>query len=100
MTPLEIEILMHYYIYSTDYLDGVFDITPIQDAIEHLRDESKLLEPTHLTNVYHDPHYRLTERGYAYIQALCNVPLPIQIWVMPAESCSEPKMGDRDACCR
>lgn len=100
MTLLEIKILSHYYIYSTDLSDEGFYDPNIQEAIESLRDKSKLLEPTHLTDVFHDPQYRLTERGHVYLQALLNVPLPIQVWVMPAEPCSEPKMGDRDACCR
>jgi hypothetical protein len=100
MTLLEIKILIHYYIYSTDLPDEGFYDPNIQEAIESLRDKSKLLEPTHLTDVFHDPHYRLTERGYVYLQALLNVPLPIQVWVMPAEPCFGPKSDNLDACKR
>ena len=84
MSPLEIEILLHYYSdFQTDYQDGDFSAPSVQDAIERFRDELNLLEPTQSMDVYHDPHYRITERGRVFVEALCNMPLPVKTWFMP-----------------
>ena len=84
MSPLEIEILLHYYQrFPTDFRDGNFCAPEVQDAIERFRDEYNLLEPTQSMDVYHDPHYRITERGRVFVEALCNMPLPVKTWVMP-----------------
>ena len=83
MSPLEIKIMLHYYCCPTDYRDGDFAAPAVQDAIERFRDELNLLEPTQSMDVYHDPHYRITERGSVFVEALCNMPLPVKTWVMP-----------------
>jgi hypothetical protein len=83
MSPLEIEILLHYYCLPTDYRDGDFSAPAVKNAIERFRDELNLLEPTQSMDVYHDPHYRITERGRVFVEALCNMPLPVKQWVMP-----------------
>ena len=82
MSPLEIEILLHYYRLPTDYRGG--DFTPeVKNAIELLRDEYNLLELTHSMDEFCVPHYTITERGSVFVEALCNMPLPIKMWVMP-----------------
>ena len=84
MSPLEIEILLHYYYCPGDYQDGDFSApAAVQNAIESFRDELNLLEPTQSMDVYHDPHYRITERGRVFVEVLCNMPLPVKQWVMP-----------------
>ena len=83
MSPLEIEILLHYYRCPTDYLDGSFYEPAAEDTIERFRDVHNLLEPTQSMDVYHGPHYQITERGRVFVEALCNMPLPIKTWVVP-----------------
>ena len=83
MSPLEIEILLHYYYCPGDYQNGDFSAPAVEDAIERFRDVHNLLEPTQSMDVHHDPHYRITERGRVFVEALCNMPLPIKTWVMP-----------------
>ena len=83
MSPLEIEIALHYYYSTVDFRGGDFSAPAVRDAIERFRDDYKLLEPTDSMDVYHDPHYRLTARGHAFVEALCRTPLPVQMWVMP-----------------
>src|SRR3990167_7355510 len=83
MSPLEIEILLHYYYCQGDYQDGDFSAPAVKNAIERFRDEYNLVEPTQSMDVYHDPHYRITERGRVFVEALCNMPLPVKTWVMP-----------------
>ena len=84
MSPLEIEILLHYYqCFPTDFRDGNFCEPAVEDAIERFRDTHNLLEPTQSMDVCHEPHYQITERGRVFVEALCNVPLPIKMWVVP-----------------
>ena len=83
MSPLEIEILLHYYRCPTDYRDGDFSAPDVQDAIERFRDTHNLLEPTHSMDEFCEPHYTITERGHVFVEALCNMPLPVKTWVMP-----------------
>ena len=83
MSPLEIEILLHYYYCPVDYQGGDISAPAVKNAIERFRDELNLLEPTQSMDVYHDPHYRITERGRVFVEALCNMPLPVKQWVMP-----------------
>ena len=83
MSPLELMVLLHYRGHTDDFRGGDFSAPAVRDAIERFRDDYKLLEPTESMDVYHDPHYRLTARGHAFVKALCSTPLPVQVWVMP-----------------
>ncbi len=79
MTPLEIEILLHYYTRAAgDYRDGDFSAPAVKDVIDWFK--GSLLEdnPDDAGTAY-----RITDRGRAYIEALTDVQLPIQKWVMP-----------------
>mgnify|MGYP006313255489 FL=1 len=84
MTPLEIEILFHYNSRDTDYRAGDFSAPAVREAISGFRDNTKLLEVVNDNSSYCT--YRLTERGKVYISELCKLPLPVQEWVMPANS--------------
>ena len=90
MTPLEIEILLHYYTRSNDYRDGDFSFPAVRETLDCFREDLNLIEywPED-DNTRPDQTYRLTERGRIYAEALKAVPLPIQIWVMPDTSANE-----------
>jgi len=79
MTPLEIDILLHYYCRAVDYRDGDFSAPAVRSAIDMFRGELELLKPCDEGG----KTYQLTARGLVYVQALQNVPLPVQKWVMP-----------------
>lgn len=82
MTPLEIEILLHYYGHSDDYRQGDFSAPAVRDAIDRFKGHMELLEPEgQLGQVHH--MYRLTERGKVYVEALMVIPLPVKAWKMP-----------------
>lgn len=77
MTPLQIEILLHYNCGSTDYRDGDFSAPAVSEALRQFQVED-LLEPTFKTGVgvMPQPKFALTDRGSAYVAALQAVPLP------------------------
>lgn len=80
MTPLKIEILLHYRVSGTDFRDGNFSAPAVREAINWFISESLLK-----TAVRSDGRrYALTERGEVYVTALCDMPLPIQTWAMPS----------------
>lgn len=76
MTPFELTILIHYYGSVNDFRDGDFS-API---LEHV---FKAMIVSGLLAVGEETKYRITEKGWAFVEALCNTPLPVQKWVMP-----------------
>jgi len=73
MTPLEIQIMLHYYYSPNDY-----NLQPpaVQEAVARFLDKD-LLRLGSITL------YEITERGMAYVEMLKKVPLPICKWVAP-----------------
>lgn len=79
MTPLELEILLHYYCKARDYRDGDFSFPAVREAIESFVRYEKLLVSTPCS----DSAYVITDRGKFYVDHLLNQPLPKQVWVIP-----------------
>jgi len=83
MSPLKLRMLLHYYSGPGDFMDGLFHAPAVRSAIDDLRDKDFLIE-------YGDTDicttYRLTDRGKAFVHALCRLPLPVQCWRMPGGS--------------
>lgn len=82
MTPLEIEILLHYATRATDYRNGDFSAPAVRDAVERFVGAGLLVE----RDPGQTPLYWMLERGHAYVDALCKLPLPVQVWVIPKEA--------------
>jgi hypothetical protein len=80
MTPLEMEILLHYYCRADDYRDGDFSAPAVRAAVDWFKTEELLR-----TDPRETPRtcYVLTERGKVYVEALQKVPLPQHRWVIP-----------------
>lgn len=78
MTPLEIGMLLHIYARA--------DPLPLRSPVHHetlsqfMGDE--LITVRETCEEGRHP-YDLTERGRCYVEALMNVPLPRQEWVVP-----------------
>jgi len=84
MTPLQIEMLLHYYTRPSDYPD--LHHPAQQDAIAYFIDQGyltkiQLHEETPLCVLEYNP----TEKLYAYCEALCRVPEPRQGWIVDME---------------
>lgn len=81
MTPLQIQILLHYHAYASDYPN--LHPPAQQEAVAYFLN-SGFLEKTELEeNMAADtPNYRPTEKLHVYCDALCKVPEPRQKWVV------------------
>jgi hypothetical protein len=67
ITPAIIEVMIHFY-YYTNPTDWPQAYAATMAALE----KADMLERVPLT-----PKYRITEKGRAWIAALCRVPLPV-----------------------
>ena len=84
MTPLQIEILLHYYAKPTDY--PYMDPTSQQEAFKFFIKNRLLvtIDPT-----THGATYIITDKGNAYINALRKMPLPVSVWIIPDQAAPE-----------
>ena len=80
MTPLQLEILLHYYACANDFRDGDFSAPAVREAIDRFKDGEMLT----IDDGKGVATYMLTERGRVYVEAVLAVPLPERRWVMPA----------------
>lgn len=83
MTPLEIDILMHYHCRAEDYPN----LTPPaqQSALQYFLTNGYLEK----TELHEDMpaktmNYTPTEKLPVYCEALCKVPEPKQVWIVGA----------------
>ena len=89
MTPLEIDILLHYYTTPVDYRDGDFSAPAVRKAVDEFVADG-LLRPTKQKSGGIGPlSYETTERAQVFLQALCALPLPELRWVMPTKTTGE-----------
>ena len=79
MSPLKIDILLWYHSRHVDYSDLVSSAH--QEAICYFLNNGYLImmEP----GEEFDMSYKPTEKLHFYVEALCNVPEPVQEWVIP-----------------
>jgi len=82
MTPLQLSILIHYRGAARDYREGDFSAPAVREAINEFVEHSKLLEYTG-GGAGVNATYKLSARGEAFVDGLCALPLPEQVWVMP-----------------
>jgi hypothetical protein len=82
MTPLMMEILLHYYYSPEEYRDGDLSAPAVHDSIQWACCEG-LLEPI-MKNQY-GATFKSTDRCRALVNAWCDMPLPVQVWVIPED---------------
>lgn len=77
MTPLQINILLHYYACANDFRDGDLDAPAVKETIREF--EVGHLLSANIARVMADipgPLWQITPRGRAYVEVLQSVPLP------------------------
>lgn len=79
MTPLELEILLHYHSRADDYRGGDFSAPAVVDAIRWFV-AKRLLIISPVDGI----RYARTARGVAHVEALRALPLPVETWVTPS----------------
>lgn len=81
MTPLEIDMLVHYYTRPTEYgnKDDNYDAPAVKASLSWMV-SADLLKRQEL-----DGTYKITEKGKAYVDAFRNLPLPEKHWIVPRD---------------
>lgn len=87
MTPLEIEILLHYHCCASDYRDGDFSAPAVREAMDRFVATGLLRE---VWNLQRSIRYEPTEGCRVFVEALCRAPAPVQKWVIPDRSMTDP----------
>lgn len=80
MSPLQLQILLHYHCCCNDYPD----LTPPaqREAIfRFVRDGYLEKVDLHENMPASTPNYKATEKLHVYCEALCCVPEPRKVWV-------------------
>jgi hypothetical protein len=79
MSPLEVQIMLHYRCISEDFRD--LDAPAIREAIDNFIDENMLTEGSQWPNC----RYSITEKGRAYVEMVCALKVPVAIveWRQP-----------------
>jgi hypothetical protein len=92
MTLLEIEILSHYYCRADDWRNGDHSAPILKETFGRFLDQGLLTHdgftPEFLDGGALRARYAVTDKTRAYIEALQRVPLPEQVWVVPAQPAS------------
>ncbi len=80
MSPLQLQILLHYHCCVDDYPDLT---PPAQQEFMHrfLRDGYLIRTDQYNQMNATGAKYKATEKLHFYCEALCNTPEPRQIWV-------------------
>lgn len=88
MSPLEIEIMLHYYTTPGDYRDGDFSAPAVRQAIDDLVAWEMLVPRRAAFEMGRMPSsYDVSKGGVLFIDALKAVPRPQRIvrWVIPEQ---------------
>lgn len=88
MTPLHLDICLHYYSRANQYRDGDFSAPAVRDALGYLCCEGLLMPdpPGHHSSVRPNKYAR-TERLAAFVSLLLKTPLPVRKWADPRSAC-------------
>lgn len=81
VTPLAIEIMLHYHSRADDF--PRLEASAVQETIAEFVAAGMLAEGPN-TFLNQRTKFHITEGGQMYVAALMAVPLPVQRWVMPA----------------
>jgi hypothetical protein len=76
LTPLEIEILLHYYYSSKDYPN--LDAPLVKEIMDNFCKAGILIEWTNRTPRF----YKNDDALELYVKTICAIPLPTQKWTI------------------
>jgi hypothetical protein len=69
-SPLEIKLILRCYVEPEPHIENI-EAPAMQDALQRFLNEGLLSYPS----------YKTTEKGRALVNAICNTPLPTQVWL-------------------
>ena len=83
MTPLAIEIALHYHTRGVDYPNFLYPAQ--QDILSSFLNNGYLTKSQlHEEMPANTMNYRPTEKLHFYCDTLCELPEPIQVWIIGA----------------
>lgn len=80
MTPLHIQLMLHYYAVAEPYAKNDLEHATSRAVSDYTKE---LLEYGLIVKDVGPSGFKSTDRGNAYVQMLCNLPLPVCKWVAP-----------------
>lgn len=90
MTPFQIDIMLHYYTRADDWRNGDHSAPICKETFDWFLDQGLLTHANFHVERFEDgtikARWKLTDRGLAYVEAIKQVPLPEQAWVVPAQA--------------
>lgn len=84
MTPLQIEIMLHYYSHGGDFRNRDFSSPSVHEAVDFFLGIEMLAKTDF--DAATKPYLRITPKGTVFVDALCAVPLPVKQWVIPGHN--------------
>ena len=88
MSPLELDILLHYHTRGNEYADGDADVMTsqsVRQAIDRFMNVDGMLQYRVRKHLGCGATYELTERAKVYVEHILSQPLPIATWKMPPQ---------------
>lgn len=82
ITPLTLEIILHYYAHARDYREGDFSAPAVREVVDCLISEGMLDNDA---DPEHPSRFRITEKGRFYIDFLRAVPFPVMRYTIKME---------------
>lgn len=80
MSPLQVQIMLHYRCCADDFRNGDFSAPAVRREIDNFVKSGMIfLQPTRLGC---HTTYAITEKGTAYTDAVCAIPEPVCKWVI------------------
>lgn len=82
MSPAEIKIALHYWVHPYDY-DGIEAPNFVMEVCEKMVRAGLLRYDSPEVGVIGPKFTRNEEAMKVYVEALCAIPWPVQVWVVP-----------------
>jgi hypothetical protein len=86
MTPLQIQMLLHFHGCMAPFPN--IEYPSQQDALEMFRQAEMITIRLADEGGKYPQGYALTDRGRAFVEAVCSLPFPVKQWVMPEAGAS------------
>lgn len=100
MTPLCIEILLHYNSRAADYRNGDHSAPAVKEALDAFLREDVIrhhgFTPEYFGDGQLKARYELTSRGKAFVEYLQMIPLPTASWAFEPVSLSSSQLPQQE----
>lgn len=86
MSPLTLQIIIHYCVRAVDYRDGDLSAPAVKQVIAYLENEEMIRKVTKDDdNCFHTMKYVGTTKARYYLDYICKIPFPVNDFKIPEE---------------